>query len=66
MKFFKAVKRSAKEESHYPLLEEYDFRADWRNPGLLLDLRPSTLIRVNQQLVLSLFTYLQICLYLQY
>jgi hypothetical protein len=41
------VKRSAKEESHYPLMEEYDFKNDHRNPVLNMDLRPSTRIRVK-------------------
>jgi DNA excision repair protein ERCC-3 len=41
------VKRSAKEESHYPLMEEYDFKNDHRNPVLNMDLRPSTRIRVR-------------------
>lgn len=41
------VKRSAKEESRYPLMEEYDFKNDHRNPLLNMDLRPSTRIRVR-------------------
>jgi hypothetical protein len=41
------VKRAAKEESKYPLLEEYDFRNDKKNPNLAIDLRPSTTIRVS-------------------
>lgn len=41
------VKRSAKEESRYPLMEEYDFKNDHRNPVLNMDLRPSTRIRVS-------------------
>lgn len=41
------VKRSAKEESNYPLMEEYDFKNDHRNPVLQMDLRPSTRIRVS-------------------
>ena len=47
------VKRSAKEESRYPLLEEYDFRGDVRNPSLPMDLRPSTTIRPYQEKSLS-------------
>ncbi len=42
-----AVKRSAKEDSHYPLMEEYDFKNDHKNPLLTIDLRPSTRIRVR-------------------
>jgi DNA excision repair protein ERCC-3 len=42
-----AVKRSAKEDSHYPLMEEYDFKNDHKNPLLTIDLRPSTRIRVS-------------------
>jgi len=42
-----AVKRSAKEDSNYPLMEEYDFKNDHRNPPLEMDLRPSTRIRVG-------------------
>ena len=41
------VKRSAKEESRYPLMEEYDFKNDHLNPLLNMDLRPSTRIRVS-------------------
>lgn len=47
------VKRSAKEDSKYPLLEEYDFRGDVRNPTLAMDLRPSTFIRPYQEKSLS-------------
>ena len=43
------VKRSAKEESRYPLMEEYDFKNDLVNPILNMDLRPSTRIRVRVQ-----------------
>jgi DNA excision repair protein ERCC-3 len=43
-----AVKRYAKEESHYPLMEEYDFKNDLRNPNLPFDLRASTKIRVSR------------------
>jgi hypothetical protein len=42
------VKRTAKEDSKYPLMEEYDFRADIKNPNLVVDLRPSTVIRVSE------------------
>jgi hypothetical protein len=45
------VKRSAKEESRYPLMEEYDFKNDNRNPVLNMDLRPSTRIRVSNKSV---------------
>lgn len=45
------VKRSAKEESHYPLMEEYDFKNDTNNPVLDIDLRPSTRIRVSCSLI---------------
>ena len=41
------VKRSAKEQSRYPLMEEYDFKNDNLNPILNMDLRPSTRIRVS-------------------
>ena len=43
------VKRIAKEECKYPLLEEYDFRNDRKNPALVMDLRPSTTIRPYQE-----------------
>lgn len=43
------VKRSAKEDSNYPLMEEYDFKNDHRNPQLVMDLRPSTKIRPYQE-----------------
>lgn len=36
-----------------PMLEEYDFRADLRNPDLPIDLRPSTQIRPYQEKSLS-------------
>lgn len=36
-----------------PMLEEYDFRADLRNPDLAIDLRPSTHIRPYQEKSLS-------------
>ncbi len=42
------VKRSAKEQSQYPLMEEYDFKNDRLNPLLAIDLRPSTRIRVRR------------------
>lgn len=44
-----AVKKSAQDESHYPLMEEYDFKNDLKNPLLLMDLRPSTKIRSYQE-----------------
>lgn len=47
------VKRSSKEESKYPLMEEYDFKNDHRNPTLPIDLRPSTKIRPYQEKSLS-------------
>ena len=43
------VKKCAKEESFYPLLEEYDFKADLRNARIAIDLRPSTQIRPYQE-----------------
>lgn len=43
------VKRSAKEQSRYPLMEEYDFKADRKNPNLAVDLKPSTRIRSYQE-----------------
>jgi len=36
------VKQLAKEESHYPLLEEYDYSKDHKNPKLVMEQRPST------------------------
>ena len=45
--FSQLVKQSAKVDSKCPLMEEYDFRADVVNPNLVVDLRPSTTIRVN-------------------
>jgi DNA excision repair protein ERCC-3 len=48
-----AVKRSAKEDSHYPLMEEYDFKNDLANPVLNIDLRASTRIRPYQEKSLS-------------
>jgi len=48
-----AVKRSAKEDSHYPLMEEYDFKNDLINPTLNIDLRASTRIRPYQEKSLS-------------
>ena len=47
------VKRTAKEDSKYPLMEEYDFKNDHRNPILTMDLRPSTAIRPYQEKSLS-------------
>ena len=47
------VKKVAKEDCRYPLLEEYDFRGDVRNPNLQIDLRPSTVIRPYQEKSLS-------------
>lgn len=37
----------------YPMLEEYDFRNDARNPDLEIDLKPSTQIRPYQEKSLS-------------
>lgn len=48
------MKRSAKEESKYPLMEEYDFKNDHKNPLLPMDLRASTKIRVSCYLQLQL------------
>ena len=47
------VKRSAKEDSRYPLMEEYDFKNDERNAILQIDLKPSTRIRPYQEKSLS-------------
>jgi DNA excision repair protein ERCC-3 len=44
----RTVKRTAKDDSKYPLMEEYDFKHDVRNPNLSIDLRPSTKIRVSR------------------
>ncbi len=41
------------QEIDYPVLEEYDFRNDTRNPNLDIDLKPSTQIRPYQEKSLS-------------
>ncbi|ODQ67427.1 DNA repair helicase rad25 [Nadsonia fulvescens var. elongata DSM 6958] len=41
------------QEIDYPVLEEYDFRNDTRNPDLDIDLKPSTQIRPYQEKSLS-------------
>ncbi|KAL6950804.1 DNA repair helicase RAD25 [Hanseniaspora vineae] len=41
------------QEIDYPVLEEYDFRNDNRNPDLNIDLKPSTQIRPYQEKSLS-------------
>lgn len=41
------------QEIDYPVLEEYDFRNDHRNPDLDIDLKPSTQIRPYQEKSLS-------------
>ncbi|SCU83391.1 LAMI_0C03026g1_1 [Lachancea mirantina] len=41
------------QEIDYPVLEEYDFRNDYRNPDLPIDLKPSTQIRPYQEKSLS-------------
>lgn len=41
------------QEIDYPVLEEYDFRNDLRNPDLEIDLKPSTQIRPYQEKSLS-------------
>lgn len=41
------------QELDYPVLEEYDFRNDHRNPDLDIDLKPSTQIRPYQEKSLS-------------
>ena len=41
------------QEIEYPMLEEYDFRNDTRNPDLEIDLKPSTQIRPYQEKSLS-------------
>lgn len=46
------VKRRC-QEIDYPVLEEYDFRNDHRNPDLDIDLKPSTQIRPYQEKSLS-------------
>ncbi|ODV82138.1 DNA helicase [Suhomyces tanzawaensis NRRL Y-17324] len=46
------VKRRC-QEIDYPVLEEYDFRNDSRNPNLEIDLKPSTQIRPYQEKSLS-------------
>lgn len=47
-----AVKKRC-QEIDYPVLEEYDFRNDQRNPDLDIDLKPSTQIRPYQERSLS-------------
>lgn len=47
-----AVKKRC-QEIDYPVLEEYDFRNDQRNPDLDIDLKPSTQIRPYQEKSLS-------------
>jgi DNA excision repair protein ERCC-3 len=49
----RTVKKTAKLDSNYPLMEEYDFKNDHRNPNLVIDLRPSTKIRPYQEKSLS-------------
>lgn len=46
------VKKACQDMS-YPLMEEYDFKNDTRNPNLACDLKPSTRIRVYQEKSLS-------------
>ncbi|RCK59338.1 DNA repair helicase RAD25 [Candida viswanathii] len=46
------VKRRC-QDIEYPVLEEYDFRNDARNPDLEIDLKPSTQIRPYQEKSLS-------------
>lgn len=41
------------QEIDYPVLEEYDFHNDLRNPDLVIDLKPSTQIRPYQEKSLS-------------
>lgn len=41
------------QEIDYPMLEEYDFKHDDRNPNLEIDLKPSTQIRPYQEKSLS-------------
>eukprot|EP00871_Galdieria_phlegrea_P003911 jgi/Galph1/4520/GphlegSOOS_G3138.1 len=40
-------------ELDYPLLEEYDFRNDTRNPSIEMDLKPTTKVRPYQEKSLS-------------
>jgi DNA excision repair protein ERCC-3 len=40
-------------ELDYPMLEEYDFRNDFLNPNLEVDLKPATIIRPYQEKSLS-------------
>lgn len=47
-----AVKKRC-QELDYPVLEEYDFKNDLRNPNLDIDLKPSTQIRPYQEKSLS-------------
>lgn len=46
------VKKSC-QDMNYPLMEEYDFKNDSRNPNLACDLKPSTRIRIYQEKSLS-------------
>ncbi|CAN6667170.1 general transcription and DNA repair factor IIH helicase subunit XPB [Trichomonascus vanleenenianus] len=51
----KSVEQAKKrcQDIDYPVLEEYDFRNDQRNPDLDIDLKPSTQIRPYQEKSLS-------------
>jgi len=42
------LKKQAK-ESHFPLIEEYDFKKDLATPDLKIDLRPNTNVRDYQE-----------------
>jgi DNA excision repair protein ERCC-3 len=45
--------KKACQDMNYPLMEEYDFKNDSRNPNLACDLKPSTRIRIYQEKSLS-------------
>ena len=51
-KYFEDVKRVAL-ELDFPLMEEYDFRKDKVNPNLLIELKPTTIIRPYQEKCLN-------------
>lgn len=46
-------KRCMPEELNYPMLEEYDFRNDRRNPDLPFELKPHVKLRPYQEKSLS-------------
>jgi DNA excision repair protein ERCC-3 len=43
------VVKEAANKANYPLMQEYDFKNDRKNPNLKIDIRPSTKIRTYQE-----------------